>query len=97
MLFLKIKSQAFKLILIIIASIRSIVEWLRWVMNIYTEALMVVLCSSMDTASGSIRGSEPTSPTSPASPTSPHSLANPLALSQALYSLHQITQKSKWK
>ncbi|XP_034840424.2 intermembrane lipid transfer protein Vps13D-like [Maniola hyperantus] len=44
----------------------------------------------MDTASGSIRGSEPTSPTSPASPDSRAGLPppTPLALHHALYSLH---------
>ncbi|KAJ8723031.1 hypothetical protein PYW07_004211 [Mythimna separata] len=53
----------------------------------------------MDTLSGSIRGSEPCSPTSPTSPTSPvcpsspdarstHALAHPHALHQALNSLH---------
>ncbi|XP_049867189.1 intermembrane lipid transfer protein Vps13D [Pectinophora gossypiella] len=46
----------------------------------------------MDTASGSIRDSEPTSPTSPTSPASPvpaaHAHAHPHALHQALYSLH---------
>ncbi|XP_046964855.1 vacuolar protein sorting-associated protein 13D [Vanessa cardui] len=47
----------------------------------------------MDTASGSIRGSEPTSPTSPASPDarSPLPPPTPLALHRALYSLHHAT------
>ncbi|KPJ12217.1 Vacuolar protein sorting-associated protein 13D [Papilio machaon] len=48
----------------------------------------------MDTASGSIRGSEPTSPTSPTSPASPDSRAapappTPRALRHALRSLHR--------
>lgn len=44
----------------------------------------------MDTASGSIRDSEPTSPTSPASPTGAASAPAPAhVLHQALYSLHQ--------
>lgn len=47
----------------------------------------------MDTASGSIRGSEPTSPTSPASPDARAALPppTPLALHHALYSLHHAT------
>ncbi|XP_045785521.1 vacuolar protein sorting-associated protein 13D isoform X1 [Maniola jurtina] len=47
----------------------------------------------MDTASGSIRGSEPTSPTSPASPDSRAALPppTPLALHHALYSLHHAS------
>lgn len=51
----------------------------------------------MDTASGSIRGSEPTSPQSPQSPTSPAgaaSAAHPHALSQALFSLHRSTSNN---
>lgn len=47
----------------------------------------------MDTASGSIRGSEPTSPTSPASPDARASLPppTPLALHRAVSSLHNAT------
>ncbi|KAJ2952417.1 hypothetical protein O0L34_g6723 [Tuta absoluta] len=51
----------------------------------------------MDTASGSIRGSEPTSPTSPTSPASPtgaphaHPHAHPHALQHALHSLRRDT------
>lgn len=55
----------------------------------------------MDTASGSIRDSEPTSPTSPTSPASPTGAASapahPHVLHQALYSLHQgEAPKSMW-
>ncbi|XP_050345761.1 intermembrane lipid transfer protein Vps13D [Nymphalis io] len=51
----------------------------------------------MDTASGSIRGSEPTSPTSPASPDarSPLPPPTPLALHRALYSLHHATNNAE--
>ncbi|XP_050664459.1 intermembrane lipid transfer protein Vps13D-like [Leptidea sinapis] len=48
----------------------------------------------MDTASGSIRGSEPTSPVSPTSPASPEPRAapTPLALHHALYNLRYSTE-----
>lgn len=51
---------------------------------------------SMDTASGSIRGSEPTSPQSPTSPAASGAFgcaAHPQALSQALFSLHRSTSE----
>ncbi|XP_041977291.1 vacuolar protein sorting-associated protein 13D [Aricia agestis] len=47
----------------------------------------------MDTASGSIRGSEPTSPTSPSSPGA--RAPSPLALHRALHSLHAHEHESE--
>ncbi|VVC98576.1 unnamed protein product [Leptidea sinapis] len=51
----------------------------------------------MDTASGSIRGSEPTSPVSPTSPASPEPRAapTPLALHHALYNLRYSTEQPR--